>query len=66
MDNQFNSMEPAKSFENKSCNACGLGVACLSNGVIPDFEIGAVAGLFTIWGTTPFSRCRAIPILHKV
>ena len=50
MDNQFNSMEPAKSFENKSCNACGLEVACLSNGVIPDFEIGAVAGLFTIWG----------------
>ena len=50
MNNQFNSMEPAKSFENKSCNACGLGIACQSNGVIPDFEIGAVAGLFTLWG----------------
>ena len=50
MDNQFNSMEPAKSVENKGCHACAIGAVCLADGPVPDFEVAAVYGLFHIWG----------------
>ena len=49
MNNQFNTMEPAKSVENKGCKSCYLSALCLSDGPVPDFEIAAVSAVFGIW-----------------
>ena len=50
MNNQYNSMESAKSVENKGCKVCYLSAACLADGPVPDFEVAAVSGIFNIWG----------------
>ena len=33
---------------NKYCATCALGAACLLDGIVPDFEIAGVAGIFEI------------------
>lgn len=36
--------------ENKGCVICLIGVVCLVDGFIFDFEIVGVIGLFGLWG----------------
>jgi len=42
-------MEKAMIINNSSCSACAVGVLCLADGPIPDFE---VAGLLALYGLT--------------
>lgn len=39
----------AEIVNNRFCSACALGVLCLADGPIPDFEVAGIAALYGIW-----------------
>lgn len=41
-------IEKATIVQNKYCNACAAGSLCLLDGIVPDFEVAAVAAVFGV------------------